>query len=401
MSAVPTLVPLHKVAALNPPLPQRPELDELVSFLPMSAVDAGAIDVVDHDTRCFADVSKGYTPFVADDVLVAKITPCFENGKIAQAKPTHRVAFGSTEFHVVRSNRDALDPRYLAHFLRQDRIRLEGQRKMTGSAGQRRVPEHFLASLQIPLPPLPEQRRIAAILDQADALRVKRRAALAKLDELTQSIFLDMFGDPATNPKGWPRQRLENLCETADDIKCGPFGTQLAQSEYTAEGVPLWGIRHVNAGFRTPTSEFLSANTAERLRQYSILPGDIVMTRKGTVGNCAVYPDVETIGIMHSDLLRLRVHRAACVPTFLAHQLHHSRDVDRQVKMISGGAVMPGINVTKLKQLEVVMPSFPLQQWFAQRVACVRGMADDQGKSAEVLAVLFASLQHRAFRGEL
>ena len=123
MSAVPTSVPLHKVAALNPPLPQRPELDELVSFLPMSAVDAGAIDVVDHDTRRFADVSKGYTPFVADDVLVAKITPCFENGKIAQAKPTHRYAFGSTEFHVVRSDRDALDPRYLAHFLRQDRIR--------------------------------------------------------------------------------------------------------------------------------------------------------------------------------------------------------------------------------------------------------------------------------------
>ena len=82
---------------------------------------------------------------------------------------------------------------------------------MTGSAGQRRVPEYFLADLDIPCRSLPEQRRIAAILDRADALRAKRRAALAQLDTLAQSIFIDMFGDPATNPmppKGGPFHRL-------------------------------------------------------------------------------------------------------------------------------------------------------------------------------------------------
>lgn len=208
--SVPAHLPrLQEVAELNPPLDAVLADDDVVSFLPMSAVDAESVDVVDAETRRFKEVSKGYTPFMVDDVLVAKITPCFENGKIALAKPRRGIGFGSTEFHVIRAQRSKLDPRYLVHFLRQERIRKEGEHRMTGSAGQRRVPEHFLANLPIRLPPLPEQRRIAEILDKADALRAKRRAALKKLDELTQSIFLDMFGDPATNPKGWPRRSFD------------------------------------------------------------------------------------------------------------------------------------------------------------------------------------------------
>src|SRR6185295_543198 len=97
------------------------------------------------------------------------------------------------------------------HFLRRGSVRLAGERRMTGSAGQRRVPENFLAKLEIPLPPLAEQRRIAEVLDRAEALRAKRRAALAQLDSLTQSLFLDLFGDPATNRKGWPITTLGDL----------------------------------------------------------------------------------------------------------------------------------------------------------------------------------------------
>lgn len=102
-----------------------------------------------------------------------------------------------------------------------------------------------------------EQQRIADILDRAEALRAKRRAALAQLDELIQSIFIDMFGNPSLNPKGWSLIQLIKLCSSADDIKCGPFGTQLSKYEYTTEGVPLWGIKHVNALFELPTKEFL------------------------------------------------------------------------------------------------------------------------------------------------
>jgi type I restriction enzyme, S subunit len=173
----------------------------------------------------------------------------------------------------------------------------------------------------------------------------------------------------------WNRVPLTAVCATEDDIKCGPFGTQLNKAEFREEGVPLWGIKQVNAGFAIPTKEFLEPRTAKRLRQYDLRPGDIVMTRKGTVGNCAVYPQHFEVGIMHSDLLRLRIDAARCEPSFLVHQLHHSPDVERQLSLISGGAIMPGINVGRLKQLEVVLPPLAEQRRIAEvldRAAALR-----------------------------
>ena len=169
-----------------------------------------------------------------------------------------------------------------------------------------------------------------------------------------------MSGNP------WNRVPLTAVCASTDDIKCGPFGTQLNKDEFRTEGVPLWGIKQVNVSFAIPTKEFLEPRTAKRLQQYDLKPGDIVMTRKGTVGNCAVYPDHFEVGIMHSDLLRLRVDAARCEPSFLVHQLHHSPDVVRQLSLISGGAIMPGINVGRLKQLEVVLPPLAEQRRIAE-----------------------------------
>ena len=143
-------VALDEVAELNPRLAETLAPDDEVSFVPMSAVSAETAGITEEETRSYAEVSKGYTPFVTGDVLVAKITPCFENGKIAQAQLAHRVGFGSTEFHVVRPRVDKLDARYTLHFLRHGNVRLAGERRMTGSAGQRRVPENFLAKLRNP-----------------------------------------------------------------------------------------------------------------------------------------------------------------------------------------------------------------------------------------------------------
>jgi type I restriction enzyme, S subunit len=152
---------LQEVADINPPLPYKIEADEPVAFLPMAAVDAGLTVASALERRECKQVSKGYTPFINGDVLVAKITPCFENGKIAQAAISEQAGYGSTEFHVVRANSSVLDSRYLVHYLRQKSVRVDGERKMTGSAGQRRVPQYFLEGLDIPVPELAQQRRIA------------------------------------------------------------------------------------------------------------------------------------------------------------------------------------------------------------------------------------------------
>jgi type I restriction enzyme S subunit len=302
---------------------------------------------------------------------------------------------------LVLSPRDgAAHPDYFYHLLGSDVLYAEFERRAAG-ATVKNLNIDLVKGVEVPLPPLEEQKRIAEMLDKAEELRAKRRAALAQLDTLTQSIFLEMFGDPALNPKKWSRLKLVDVCSSPEDIKCGPFGTQLSCSEFRKEGVPLWGIKNVNKHFELPTHEFLDASTAQRLIQYSIESGDIVMTRKGTVGNCSVYPSDFPLGIMHSDLLRLRVDREKCDPLFLSHQLHYSRAVAGQLALISGGAVMPGINVTKLKSLEVLIPGIVLQREFANRVSAVEKLKATQRASLAELDTLFASIQHRAFSGEL
>ena len=155
-------------------------------------------------------------------------------------------------------------------------------------------------------------------------------------------------------------------------------------------GVPLWGIKHVNAKFQFATDEFVEAATAGRLAQYDLIPGDLAMTRKGTIGNCAVYPEAFPLGIMHSDLLRLRLDLGEADPSFFVHQLHHSSDVHRQLASISGGAVMPGINVGRLKKLMVRVPPLAEQK----RIAGILDTADAlRAKRREALAQLDTLLQ--------
>ena len=315
---------LSEIADLNPSLAESLSSDEPVSFVPMSAVTAETASTSHGENRCYGEVSKGYTPFRDGDLLVAKITPCFENGKIAQATLTHRFGFGSTEFHVIRPKPGKADARYLLHFLRQDRIRRDGERKMTGSAGQRRVPGHFLAGLSVPLPPLPEQRRIAEILDKADALRAKRRAALAQLDTLTQSIFLDMFGDPFKHR--WPMSTVADMAaETEGAIRTGPFGSQLLHSEFTDDGIAVLGIDNVVENeFGWGQRRFIRQAKYRQITRYTVHPGDVLITIMGTCGRCAIVPDDVPIAINTKHLCCITLNRKKCLPAFLhAYFLKH------------------------------------------------------------------------------
>jgi type I restriction enzyme, S subunit len=279
-------------------------------------------------------------------------------------------------------------------------VRLQSSGRAVGAIFKNLTTEQIRETI-IPDFPIAQQKHIAAILDQAEALRSLRRQSIGQLDALARSVFLEMFGDPATNPKGWNKCRLTELCEASDDIRCGPFGTQLGREEYQESGVPLWGIKHVNVHFKIPTSEFLSKQKAKELAAYSLIPGDIVMTRKGTIGNCSVFPADFELGIMHSDLLRIRVGKSKSETNFLSHQLQHSKDIEHQISLISGGAIMAGINVTKLKGIFVLSPPLALQQEFADRIQAIEALKAQHRESLAKMDTLFASLQHRAFRGEL
>jgi len=306
--------------------------------------------------------------------------------------------FASDCSTVESSDTSRTDIRFMFHQLKYLQPRF--QASLRKGAAQPHVYAKDIAKISIGHPPIYEQRRIAAILDKADEVRSKRKAALETLETLSQAIFIEMFGDPVSNPMGWPTAQLADLVDDKEGIKCGPFGTQLSKSEYQHFGVPLWGIRHVNLGFSIQTSEYLTPLKAGALASYSLRPGDIVMTRKGTVGNCALYPADFQDGIMHSDLLRIRINDSA-VPLFMVHQLQHSRDIAHQIRLISGGAVMPGINVGKLKALRVLVPPLKFQKAFTNMVRQEGVQFNSSLGASNLKEQLLASLQQKAFQGAL
>lgn len=347
------------------------------------------------EQRRFCEVQKGYTNFADGDVLLAKITPCFENGKIALAQLKTAYGFGSTEYHVIRADSEHLDARYLVHFLRRDEIRVDGARNMTGSAGQRRVPKHYLESLSVPLLPLPEQRRIAAILDQADALRDKRREALAQLDRLTQSIFIEMFGDPATNPKSWRIRKIGDLLESASygtSEKSEAFGDfpVLRMNNITRTGeVDLTNLKYMDL-------------EASKFDRYLLKTGDVLFNRTNSaelVGKSAIFRYAERMAYA-GYLVRLRTNDEND-PEYLAgflNTLYAKKMLRGMCKSIIG---MANINAKEVQSMKIAQPPTALQRDYGLRIKQVVLQKVVHNASLAEFDNLFASLQHRAFAGKL
>ena len=244
----------------------------------------------------------------------------------------------------------------------QQKLLLRSQQR----AAQAGFSKEDISDFLIPVPPLSEQSRIVAELDLLTGIIDKQNAQLKELDNLAQAIFYDMFGDLSCDECA-----LIELCVSKDDIKCGPFGTQLSKSEYQKEGVAVWGIPQINSHFIIPPSDYVSQEKAVALKDYSVVAGDIVMSRKGNVGQCSVFPDSFENGIIHSDVLRLRLDYDKANSIFMMYQLHLSDSIKHQIQLVSSGAIMPGINVTKLKNIKVQVPPLALQQSFAEKIQSI------------------------------
>lgn len=395
-------VALDEVAELNPRLPETLTADDAVSFVPMSAVSAETAGITHEETRTYAEVSKGYTPFVTGDVLVAKITPCFENGKIAQARLTQRAGFGSTEFHVVRPRAGKLDARYTLHFLRRGNVRLAGERRMTGSAGQRRVPENFLAKLEIPLPPLAEQRRIAAVLDRAEALRAKRRAALAQLDSLTQSLFLDLFGDDGANPKKWPVRAVADYVREFQGGKSieAVSGENAITRNRVLKVSAVTGMKFLAHESKPVPDSY------DPPKEHFAKPGDLLFSRANTtelVGAVAYVESTPTNVLLPDKLWRFVWRDPAEIEPLFVWALFQTptlrREIGRRATGTSGS--MKNISQEKVFGIRTILPPIPMQREFARRVTAVERLKTAHRASLAELDALFATLQHRAFKGEL
>ena len=223
------LVRLGDVAEVNPRRPPLNVSDETpVTFLPMSAVAENCSGILAREVRQFSEVAKGYTYFEEDDLLFSKITPCLQNGKHTLATGLKgRFGFGTTEFHVVRSD-SSLTPKYLFRISTQSHIIDHCAKSFTGTAGQQRVQPETLKALPILLPPLPEQRAIAAVLDSIDEAIEGAEAVIAATGQLRDSLLHQLLtrGIPGwhtqwkeapglgTIPAGWEVVRLGEIIES-------------------------------------------------------------------------------------------------------------------------------------------------------------------------------------------
>ncbi len=265
---------------------------------------------------------------------------------------------------------DELDRQYLYYFLRSDVGRQIIRFKASGSVRDNLKLE-MLKEMTIPNISVKEQQERALRLDKINSLIQMRKKELEQLDTLIKARFVEMFGDLANPECEWKKERIIDICCNSDDIKCGPFGTQLNKDEYQEAGVAVWEIPQINSVFKESPIHFLTTEKAEQLSAYSLLPGDIAMSRKGNVGRCAVFPENFEPGIIHSDVLRIRVDQKKILPIFLMHQLHFSGAVQHQISIVSSGAIMAGINVTKLKEIFVHVPPVELQNEFVAFTAQV------------------------------
>jgi type I restriction enzyme S subunit len=252
-----------------------------------------------------------------------------------------------------------------------------------------------LSSLAIPLPPLREQRRIAAILDQADALRAKRRASLAKLDSLAQSIFLEMFGNPVTNPERWPVMKIGDLLESANygsSKKAGEVGEYpiLRMNNLTYEGqLDLTDLKHVDL-------------SREERGKYMVRDGDVLFNRTNSaelVGKTAVFRGATAMAFA-GYLIRLRPRQpetADYISAFLNSRCGKAV-LKGMCKSIIG---MANINAREVQAVSLPVPPLPLQRQFADSLVRIETTKQPLNLSQGQMNALFASLQHRAFRGEL
>jgi len=296
-----------------------------------------------------------------------------------------------------------LDSRYLFHWVKSPGFVADMVNKATG-ASYPAVSDRIIFESRIPLPPLPEQRRIAEVLDRAEALRAKRRTALAQLDSLNQAIFLDLFGekldappiDTRSNRAHVPRGCSWELLTDVARLATGHTPDR-ERSDYWNGDIPwisLTDIRSLDGTVATSTLQNVTPVGIENSSSVLLPKGTVCFSRTASVGFVTVMGrDMAT----SQDFMNW-VCGPKLDPTYLMWALILSR---QRLLALSSGSTHRTIYMRVVEQFHLLLPPISLPRQFARRVKAVESLKASHRASLTELDALFASLQHRAFRGEL
>lgn len=322
-------------------------------------------------------------------ILMAEDGGHFDNPRRGIAYAIQGKTWVNNHAHVLRPIHSKIDAQYLLNVLKNYDIRpfVSGttRGKLTKAQAER---------IEIPLPPLDEQRRIAAILDKADALSRKRKRALDLLDGLTQSIFLEVFGDPTANNLNFNLKNLEDIVGAVVDC---PHSTPT----WTEAGKIALRTSNLTAGDWnwSDTRYVTEAEYHARSARAYVRPGDIVLSREGTVGVAAiVQPGMEVC--LGQRLVQINMQNASVESEYLLAYLLHKL-APKRISRIMVGATSTHLNLKELRKMQVPVPPLDLQENYGKRVARIGELKQRVRESSCATALLYRSLQHRAFTGQL
>ncbi|MFO1397526.1 MAG: restriction endonuclease subunit S [Burkholderiales bacterium] len=356
---------------MNPHIPAdlAADTERIVSFVPMEAVgEDGRLSL--ENSKTVGEAKAGYSYFADGDLLMAKVTPCFENGKSAIARGLQDGhGFGTTELTVLRPRPALASPRYLHYFVQTDSFRQEGAASMLGAGGLKRIPDGFIRDFKCSWPPLREQERIADFLDEKtariDALIAEKRLLAERLSESFASQLLALIsghsqggstqlipGDrDADLPAGWKFPQLARLTTKLTNGYVGPTRDIL-----TTEGVRYLQSLHIKSGAIDFTrGEYYVSEDWSRAHSKSILQaGDILIVQTGDIGQTAVVPQ-EFVGCNCHALIIARPKVGAVDPRYLELVLRSSYGRACFI-MYSTGALHPHLNCSNIRDIHIPLP---------------------------------------------
>lgn len=276
-------------------------------------------------------------------------------------------------------NKPNTDPLFTSYCYLSETVR----REITGlaaGAAQLNISGNQLEAISVPLPPLPEQKKIAAILLSVDEVIEKTRAQINKLKDLKTGMMQELLtkgiglgGVPHTEfkasplgkiPAVWKVATVESLLSNVPNpMRSGPFGSALLKKELVTEGIPFLGIDNVHVEFfRQSFKRFITEDKFKELKRYEVFPGDVMVTIMGTVGRCCVVPDGVGKTISSKHVWTITLDKDKYVPELLCWQINYANWVKQQFKNESQGGVMDSISSGTLKNLVIPVPPIDEQR---------------------------------------
>ena len=322
-------------------------------------------------------------------------------GKVALVPKRYNDSNINAQLVLLRPNPHKIDPLYLLYCFEGDRVKGQISQLQTGTA-LKQLPVGNLKRIKIPLPPLEEQRRIAAILDKADGVRRKRKEAIRLTEELLRSTFLEMFGDPVTNPKGWRKISLGELL--AEPLQNGAYFPKERYVE-APDGVEMVHMSDAFYNFVERGQLKRVQVTSEESEKYKLIPNDVLIARRslnyeGSAKPCLISEADQPL-IFESSLIRVRLNAEVIDSFFFFSYMLEPRARSAYVFPNVTKSTISGINQAGLRRISVLVPPMSNQKKYRDIYKKILGTQSNYQKDYENIDNLFNSLLQRAFRGEL